>query len=58
MEAQPTIEAMTDLVISERRFLTKSRKSSIFLGKAVTLVSGVAKLAQSGSIGENVQAEI
>ena len=28
MEAQPTMEAMTDLVISERRFLTKSRKAA------------------------------
>ncbi|MFN5396630.1 MAG: ShlB/FhaC/HecB family hemolysin secretion/activation protein, partial [Pseudanabaena sp.] len=31
MESLPTREAITDLVISERRFLTKSRNSSIFL---------------------------
>ncbi|MCA6533902.1 MAG: SIR2 family protein, partial [Pseudanabaena sp. M135S2SP2A07QC] len=32
IESLPTREAMTDLVISERRFLTKSLNSSIFLG--------------------------
>jgi len=51
MEAQPTIEAMTDLVISERRFLTKSRKSCIFLGKANR--NPCFRCSQTRSIGFN-----
>jgi len=50
-EAKPTIEAMTDLVISERRFLTKSRNSSMFLGKANR--NPCVRYSQTRSIGFN-----
>ena len=51
MEAQPTIEARTDLVISERRFLTKSRNSSMFFGKANR--NPCVRYSQTRSIGFN-----
>ena len=51
MESLPTREAITDLVISERRFLTKSRNSSIFLGKEN--LNPCFKCSQTRSIGFN-----
>jgi hypothetical protein len=49
MESLPTREAITDLDNSERRFLTKSRNSSIFLGKAN--LNPCFKCNQTRSIG-------
>ena len=51
IESLPTREAMTDLVISERRFLTKSLNSSIFLGKVNR--KPCFKCNQTRSIGFN-----
>ncbi len=51
MESLPTREAITDLVISERRFLTKSRNSSMFLGNANR--NPCFKCNQTRSIGFN-----
>jgi hypothetical protein len=51
MESLPTREAITDLDISERRFLTKSRNSSIFLGKEN--LNPCFKCSQTRSIGFN-----